>query len=746
MRHLILLLVLLHPRSITSTFSPDTTDFDAYGLKISANDVLFAQAKNQAKTFLVQFAPFNFTRGSLQCNIDFADQSHYVYSVAVGSKQNLTTSPYFYYTGEVLALGPRSTDRFGQSGTLISVMSNRDPAAVALNIAQDRPLQCGGFQSEPAANLSSYAHQEYFVIAVEPYGQYAIGLATDFVFRYQPYNNSYRMFSQNSSTVWPDSATFQPCAADATTSFTIVAGFLKYSGQSRVRAAPTVYLLWNSNLTVLSTWTFTATNNTWQARLAYPNVDSWSNGLTMSVKINGDDPTRVLIGMPFLNTVFLFQVSNNGKSLTMANSMSYNDTVGFGKGVTWLSKNQAAILYSAYSRDSVTWYSSQVYVYTWLNDTTLPSSPTAVIPNAQQPLPSTINAKFIRLVSTPSTVAILDQAGGAILITTESPGLYASTDTTNSPVAAAMPVVSHAVPCIGGMFKADRGIHPCTLCPAGTHNPGIAPATACIDCSADCFCPLGAVYEMEKASIASVSQAVAYPRSPDLTVYEDLLIDNMVSFGRTLHCLRVSPMFWTSILLFIALVILLVMASLNFCVQEPKCSQWRTMVKSVFLRTDLVVSDSLLKRIFIACPCVILGRRRTVAGWYRLTRCGTDHGDGLQLRVVIPEPVPVGEGGPIVVRVRRDHSQCQIRFQSTSIGCTRFRGRRACFQCPCRTTIHSTLGLHQHSHAMHCPVDCRSDRIVHITTVEREVHKRHRHSVGQCGSTASYNDSASSSR
>ena len=690
MRHFILLLVLLHLHSITTTFSPDTSDFDAYGLKIAANDVLFAQAKNQAKTFLVQFAPYNFTRGSLQCNIDFADQSHYVYSVAVGSKQSLAVKPYFYYTGEVLALGPRSTDGSDQNGTFIAVMSSRDPADIASSLASKQPIRCEHLQPEAIQHLSSYGHQEFFVIAVEPYGQYAIGLATDFVFRYQPY--PLPLFtSQPSSTVWPNNATFQPCAADATTSFTIVAGFVKNSGHSRVRASPTVYLLWNSNLTVLSTWTFTATNNTWQARLAYPNVDSWSNGLTMSVKINSDDPTRVLVGMPFLNTVFLFQVSNDGTNLTMVSFKSKGVFVGFGKGVTWLSSTQAAILYSAYSCDSVTWYSSQVYVYTWLNDTTLPSSPTAVIPNAQQPLPSTINAKFIRLISTPSTVAILDQAGGAILITTESPGFYASTDTTNSPVAAAMPVVSHTVPCVAGMFKADRGIHPCTLCSAGTRNPGIAPATVCIDCSADVFCPLGAVYEMEKASIASVSQAVAYPRSPDLTVYEDLLIDNMVSFGRTLHCLRVSPMFWTSILLFIALVILLVMASLNFCVQEPKCSQWRTMVKNVFLRTDLVVSDSLLRRISIACPCVIIGRRRTVAGWYRLTRCDSHHGDGLQLRSVVPQPVPVGEGGPIVVRVRRDHSQCQVRVESASIGCARFRRRRAHFQCPHRTTIHSSL-------------------------------------------------------
>ena len=590
MTWLLCILLVLDPRMATAAFSPDMTDFDAYGLKIAANDDLFAQAKNQGRNFLVQFGSQTNRGVSLQCSLDYDDPSHYVYSVAIGAKQSLTNQPLFYYAGEIVSSGPRTADRSNRNGTFIAVMQRSSGAVRATLTVNRKPPLCQLFQEDAFQNLASYDHQEYFVIAVEPFGSYAIGIATDFVFRYKPYPRI-NMTSKSTSALWPNNATFQPCAADASVSFTVVAGFVG-SGTDGEQPTPTVYLLSNSNLTVLSSWSYSPPENSWQAHLTYSGVESWSAKLTMSVKINGDDPTRVLVGMPFLNTVFLFQVDNNGTSLAIASFVTMNKSVGFGKSVTWMSSTQAAILYSAYSPDYTTWYSSKVYVYNCLNDTILPSSPTAVIPNSQQPLPSTINAKFIRLISTPSAVGILDQSGGALIILAESPGRYASTDLSHSPVAAAMPVISHSVPCIAGTFKVDTGIHPCTLCPAGSRNPGGAPATTCLKCSTSSFCPMGAAFDMDNASINTVSQSVAYPRPPEMTVYEDILLNNMVSFGSTAHCLRVSPMFWILILLLVIVVILLGMASLNLCVQEPKRSEWRAIIKNIFLRTDLVVSHT----------------------------------------------------------------------------------------------------------------------------------------------------------
>jgi hypothetical protein len=297
--------------------------------------------------------------------------------------------------------------------------------------------------------------------------------------------------------------------------------------------------------------------------------------------------------MSFLNTVFLFSITNSGTNLVLASSMNKGHLLGFGKSVTWLTQSQAAILFSSYSLDYVTWYSSNIYVYTSLSGTTIPSTPTAVIPNAQQPLPSTINSKLIKIISTPESLAVLDIDGGVLGILAQPPGYYASTDTSNSPIAASMPVVSYPVTCIGGTYKSDTGVHPCALCPSGSRNPGDAAATSCINCSSTSFCPLGAVYDMDSTSIASLSQAYAYPRSPDMVIFEDILLQNMFSFGSTAHCLVVSPMFWTVILLAIFLLLFIFIASMNFCVQPPKRDQWRTRIKNIFQRTDLLVSFNL---------------------------------------------------------------------------------------------------------------------------------------------------------
>ena len=52
-------------------------------------------------------------------------------------------------------------------------------------------------------------------------------------------------------------------------------------------------------------------------------------------------------------------------------------------------------------------------------------------------------------------------------------------------------------------------------------------------------------------------------------------------------------MFWTVILLTLVILMLFGMASLNLCVREPRRDQWRSRIKRIFLRTDLVVSNTL---------------------------------------------------------------------------------------------------------------------------------------------------------
>ena len=367
------LLVLLWTNPSFLAFSPDTTDFDAYGLKIAANDVLFVQAKSALKTFLVQYAPYDVIFNLFQCTISYDDSTHYVYSVGVGSKQNATNTTYFYFSGEVVSTSSSGTDQSGYNGTFIGLWINQDPHNIQFYLVNHQFLSCTFFQVRQLEFLSAYDHQEYFVMAVEPYGQYALGLASDFVFRYRPFSMP-TMTTRNGIDVWPNNATFYPCAADISDTFTVIAGFVESSARSRVRATPTVYLMLNSNLTIVSTWSYAAASNSWQSRLTYSTVSSWSKQYTMSVKINMNDASRVLVGMPFLNTVFMFVLNSTSMNLSMVSSQCPGQAVGYGKSVSWLSASQAAILVSIYSSDYQTWISSQVFVYTSLNGTDVPST------------------------------------------------------------------------------------------------------------------------------------------------------------------------------------------------------------------------------------------------------------------------------------------------------------------------------------------------------------------------------------
>ena len=586
MASLKLFLVLLRISIAIGAFDPDLRNLESYGIRISGNNDLFAHANSQDRLFIVQLAPYNDTNNRQQCSVPYSDRSHYVYTIGLGSRQNITDGPFFYYAGEVVPTDSTGADRSGKNGTFIAMMINRQPALKP-------PAGCPYFKPESIAYLSSYDHQEHFVIAVEPLGRFAIGVARDFVFRYQAFPTS-NITSKSSRTVWPSNSMFYPCAADASATFTVIAGFEKNSAQSKARATPTIHVLSNDKLIVLSSWRYTPDENSWQSYLTYTGFESWNSQMTMSVNINGKDPRLVLIGMPFLNTIFIFFVVYDGEQSIMVAKSSRPSFVGFGKSVAWMSNTQAAILYTQYSRDYSSFHWSKIYTYTDLNNANLPATPKAIMPSAQQPLPATISSRFVRMIATPTHLAVLDRWGGTMLILSEPPGFYASTDTVKSGLGTMMPALSRSTPCMSGTFKSDVGVHPCTPCPPGSRNPNDATgATECIECADNAFCPLGAVYELDQAAVASVSQAYPYPRSPELTGYEDLLINNMVTLGATSRCRRISPVFWTLILLLIMGLMLIGMASLNLCVNELTRDRWRTIIKSVFLRTDLVVSVSL---------------------------------------------------------------------------------------------------------------------------------------------------------
>ena len=468
----ILLLCLLFPGS-TGVFAPDTKSYEAYGVKLAANDVMLIEARSDSKAFLVQYAPYDYTATSLQCSINYDDPAHYVYSVAIGAQQKADKEPYFFAVGEVLPPG----DSSGNNGTFIALWRNTDSILGQQYAAAGQPISCNHFQVEHLKYVSSFDHQEFMVLGVDPYGKFALVLATDFAFIYRPLaNNSNDVLTViKSNLIWPNNVTFMPRAVDTDASFTVVAGFVDQGPNSEIRSKPVVYLMSN-NLTVLDTWSYTPTNSTWQSRLTNAgSTGVWSAMFVMSVDINPFDHTRVLVGLPSTNTLLFFTVDNGGTRITLTSFIDNGGNLGFGKGVAWLSLNAAAVLNSAYSLDYNTWFSSQVYLYTNATATSLGASASAVIPNTQQPLGTTISPLMINIVSTPQSLAILDGSGGILFLLSTPPGFYASSDTASLRRTAKMPVISQQVQCIGGTYKSDNGVHACFPCANGSMNPGNSP-------------------------------------------------------------------------------------------------------------------------------------------------------------------------------------------------------------------------------------------------------------------------------
>lgn len=573
--YLLVFIIILTIDISSCKFSPYTSDHDAYGIKITGNDIMLVEALSDTHIFLIR-STYNSTSESLQCSIPYNDSNQYVYSLGIGKKQNLNQS-YFFYAGEIL-----SNNLSDHSNSFIGILVNKDPQN-AQNYESTKTLfNCDYFEYESLQFISSYSHQEFFVFSVEPYGQYAIGLAKDFVFIYRPFSDN-KIIIKNSSLVWPTNTVFMPLAADTNVLYTVVVGFVVNGPLFRVRATPTIYIISNSNLSILSTWSYIAILDSWQSYLTYSNLKTWSNKYIMSVNINPDNPTQILVGMPFLNIVFLLSVNSNGSNLTVDSFVDNGASTGFGKSVVWLSNSQAAILISNYPNDDT----SKIYLYTSLNNRSLSSSPSGIFPNIQQTLPKALNGHFIRMISTPTSLAILNIDSEILLILSALPGYFSSTSLYASD---SIVIVSQAMICMAGTYKIENSIFPCSLCPSGTKNPGDFASISCINCSSDSFCPMGSVNDINKSFLLPRSHSHVHPRSAEVTEFDEILLQNMFSTSSGNQCILISPLFWVLIVIGIVLIILLSMCILKRFIQHPRIHKVRKHVKKVFRKTDLLVS------------------------------------------------------------------------------------------------------------------------------------------------------------
>ncbi|CAF0845692.1 unnamed protein product [Rotaria sordida] len=118
------------------------------------------------------------------------------------------------------------------------------------------------------------------------------------------------------------------------------------------------------------------------------------------------------------------------------------------------------------------------------------STPLSVFPNYHQLVPDSFNSVFLNIISSPTSLTLMDKSGNLLIFNPTPPGFFPSITDTRS-----MPLITSEEACLPGMYKDQSGINDCILCPTGTKNSGIS-SIKCILCANESFCSLGSVDEI----------------------------------------------------------------------------------------------------------------------------------------------------------------------------------------------------------------------------------------------------------
>ncbi|CAF0934830.1 unnamed protein product [Rotaria sordida] len=166
----------------------------------------------------------------------------------------------------------------------------------------------------------------------------------------------------------------------------------------------------------------------------------------MSISINSHG--NVLVGMPFINRVFLLSVNiSDPRKLTYVSRNTGGRSLGNGKSVAWLDDgNMAAILVNTYSL-TYQWSSSQIFFYDMVSNTyNSNSTPLSLFPNYHQLVPDSFNSVFLNIISSPTSLTLMDKSGDLLIFNPTPPGFFPSITDTGS-----MPLITSEEVCLPGI-------------------------------------------------------------------------------------------------------------------------------------------------------------------------------------------------------------------------------------------------------------------------------------------------------
>ena len=567
--------ILLSVYHLNDAFTPDTTDYDTYGSKIAMNQyfLVLAQNNNQPPSFFIQLAPYDNIQTSSQCSLTYPNlTTDFIYTVAIGKKQNQSQIQ-FFFAGELIN---------DQSGIFIGMATYNNTNATSNIFNTTSSSSCNTIFSYSLEYLYNYGHQEYYIIGADPEGLFAYGFTNEFLFVFNSQNPS-SLDLWNGNITWPNTS-FIPHAVDIIDTFGVIAGFVLNTPNATTKYVPMVYLIEfnssNHHPVVVDQYQPIPTPGTWQDLLTNTDADVYSAKYDMSVSIN--DEGSVLVGMQFINRAFLFSVNvTNPTRLNYISRSTNGRSLGNGKSVAWLDNGIAAILINDYSLEYI-WSLSQIFIFDIYHSGYISNStPLSVFPNSHQVSPSAFSPIFLNIVSSPSSLALLDSEGNILIFSPTQAGFYPSIQDKGT-----MPYTTTPNTCMVGAYKNTIGINDCILCPPGTKNPG-TDNIQCIPCSSNAFCPLASVDDVPQSELITALQVLPYPQSPESTIFDEILIHNMFSIGSG-RCIIVSPLFWALIVAGIVIIIIIILEILKFCVTGPRSKMVRKMIKMIFRHTDLI--------------------------------------------------------------------------------------------------------------------------------------------------------------
>ncbi len=144
---------------IVFSFSPDTSSFDAYGLKLAANDILLVESLPSDYSFSLRLAPFNY---SLSCTIAYNDSNQYVYAVAVNAQATSNDTIRFVF------IGVNTETDVPFVGSLIYTGMTGEEYVATMKPSTKTAFSCDGWQATNyhIHQIDQFPINDFFVVTV----------------------------------------------------------------------------------------------------------------------------------------------------------------------------------------------------------------------------------------------------------------------------------------------------------------------------------------------------------------------------------------------------------------------------------------------------------------------------------------------------------------------------------------------------------------------------------------------------